>query len=263
MRDVDDMSWAPDGSALVATINTAHTTSPTLAIASTDKYMHQLGINAMAATWSPNSRQDITYVVQSEGQTQLWNITAPSGQTATMQMTLPEQLLIHCLRWSPDGQYLALIVSGTGTRTNSAQTQTGRSIYILNTMTRKLTRLVAPGNFTIGNVAWSPNGRYLTYEQTKPQGNTLLQSINVSHPQQLFTILPQHLLQGWSWSPDSQALVYSEGGMLQAHVLYGAPLLFSHNNDQLTSPFWLKDGRILCLQITHNKGQLAFLATTT
>ncbi|GLV56882.1 hypothetical protein KDH_37210 [Dictyobacter sp. S3.2.2.5] len=261
MRYARDMAWSPDGSALVATVVPMNTTHPLLALVPTGQYMRLLGHNnALAANWSPTNADEVMFAQQQHGQTELWS-TKTSGAPATLQVTLSEQLLIQHMNWSFDGRYLALVVAQSGAATKETLAQPARAIYVMDFQTRKLTTLVAPGNFTIGNVAWSPATHELAYEQIITNQTTHLVTVDISRPDKPTSITPQHQLAGWSWSADGQALVYSDGGKLIAHVFHGTPITISQpQQQQLISPFWLKDGKILCMHITNGKGTLMLLA---
>ncbi len=257
MRYARDAAWAPDGSALVATVAPEGTFAPLLALVPNGKYMHLLGHDALAAAWSSSNKELITYVMQINGSTQLWG-TTPTGQPAQHIATMGVSLLVQHLSWSPRGQQLALVVS-VGTLAESALQQPGRAIYVMDAKTNSLRQLVSPGNFTIGTIDWSPDGRYLAYERVDAQQKITVQIMDVSKQQNIFSIVPQHALQGWDWSPDSRALVYSDGGVLSTHVFHGAAITFPRTAARHITPFWLKDGRILCMQIDHGVGKLALL----
>ncbi len=269
MRYAYDMAWSSDGSALVATVSPAGTLLPLLALVPTGQYMHLLGHNALAATWSPKNKQGITYTLQEHGQTQstqLWS-TDTNGQSNRLVATIPLSLLVKHMYWSPDGRYLALAVTSTSTPTSTPTTpihaalnQPAHAIYIVDMQTNNMRTFIAAGSAHIGNVAWSPNGQNLAYEQIDNNGKSLLQAINITRPTTHFDISPQHQLLGWSWSPDSRALAYSNGGVLQAHILYGQAINFPHSKSQLVSPIWLKNGNILCMDIKQGTGSLALLS---
>ncbi|GCE17184.1 PD40 domain-containing protein [Dictyobacter kobayashii] len=259
MRYARDMAWAPDGSALVATVTPTNTVHPLLALVPKGQYMHLLGHNnALAANWSPTNANEIMFAQQQNGKTQLWS-TNTSGAPATLQVSMSEPLLVQHMIWSPNGHNLALVVSQSGAVTRESLNEPERAIYVMDLQNNKLTRLVTPGSFTIGNVAWSPDGNKLTYEQIAANKKVILQTINMSQPDEQTSITPQHQLAGWSWSSDSRALVYSDGGKLTAYVFHGTPIVFPQTQQQLTSPFWLKNGQILCMQITNGKGNLTLL----
>ncbi|GHO84150.1 WD40 repeat domain-containing protein [Dictyobacter formicarum] len=258
MRDARDMAWAPDGSALVATVAPANTVHPLLALVSERQYMRLLGHNnALAANWSPDNADEIMFAQQQNRKTQLWSIKT-SGAPRTLRISLQEQLLIQHMGWSSDGRYLALVVTQNGGVTKETLDQPARAIYVMDFQTHKLTNLVAPGNFTIGRVAWSPTTYELAYEQIGTNQKIVLQTVNVTKPDKHTSIVPQHQLAGWSWSTDGRALVYSDGGKLTAYIFHGEPITFSHQK-QFISPFWLKNGQILCMDITNGKGKLTLL----
>ncbi len=89
----------------------------------------------------------------------------------------------------------------------------------------------------------------------------MLHTIDIVKQQELFTIAPQHTLLGWSWSYDSNTLIYSDGGILAAHIIRGAHMTFPTTN--VAYPLWLADGRILGLSITNGVGKLEILARNT
>ncbi len=258
MRYARDAAWAPDGSALVATVVPEGTPTPLLALVPTGQYMHLIGHDALAATWSPKERQQITYTIGGEGNTQLWS-TPPDGKTTQLLATVPQSLSVQHMTWSRDGQHLALTVSETGAVTKDALQQPSHSIYLIDAQTKTLNELVKAGDFTLGSVAWSPDGRSLAYEQIDHQGRMTLQVIEVAQPQRHTSIIPQHNLNGWSWSPDSRVLLYSDNGALRTKVFSGPDIHLPGSTAQQISPFWLKDGRILYLRRDHGEGKLAYL----
>ncbi|GCF09185.1 hypothetical protein [Dictyobacter arantiisoli] len=262
MRDAHDMAWAPDGSALVATITATQAHHPFLALAPKGQYMHFLGLDALSANWSTSKPHRIMYILQGKSQTQLWTTTT-SGAPPDLQIKMKEKLLVQHMLWSPNGKNLALIVSSKGQVTKETLNQPGREIYVMNIHTHKLTLLVPQGNFTLGAVAWSPNGQNLAYEQINPTGASQIQTLSLVRPSSIASIIPRQHLIGWSWSPDSHALIYSDGGRLVAHVFSGATPLFPQTQAQLHTPFWLKNGQILCMKISNGTGSLIYLTPQT
>jgi Tol biopolymer transport system component len=255
MRDAIDAAWAPDGSALIATVSPANSSLPLLALVPTGKYMYPLGPTALVASWSPTEKQQISYIIQTAGQTQLWS-SALDGHTQQLQTTMPITPAVLHMTWSPDGQQLALIVT-----TDQALTKehTGRTLSLMDTKTGQLQTLVPSGNFTLSSIAWSPDGQALAYEQVDEQGLHSIHIIDMTHKHAAASIPLQTSLAGWSWSPDSRAIVYSSAGSLQAYVLRGTQITFPKMEGEQISPFWLKNGSILTMQITQGKGQLVYL----
>jgi WD40 repeat protein len=257
MRYTLDAVWAPDGSALVATVAPTDTTVPLLAVVPDGQYMHPLGYTATAASWSPTNKQYITYTQQTSQTTQLWE-TPADGQATLLLATMRYQLSVQHMSWTKDGRLLALTVGKNGSANPTTLNQPGRALYVMDAHTNGLQQLVAPGNFTLGTVAWSPDGRFLSYEQINAQGKVTLQTLAIAHPQNYFSITPKQL-EGWSWSPDSRSILYSDAGKLHTHILQGADIQLPQMTTSLASPFWLKDGRILCLQIQNGVGKLIYL----
>lgn len=258
MRYARDVAWSPDGSALVTTIYPAGVTEPLLALVHTGQYMDTLGHAARAASWSPTSNQEIVYVTQVNGVTKLWSTTPSKGQTPKLMATLPISSLVLRIVWSPDGREIAFITTTGQTPSPQLLSQPGHAIYIVDVSTHNVHALPLSNNAEIGNVAFSPNGHYLTYEQPGTQAKTILHTVDIVKQQELFTIVPQHKLLGWSWSSDNNTLVYSDGGALAAHVLHGTSITFPTTN--AAYPLWLADGRILTLSITNGIGRLEILA---
>ncbi len=258
MRYARDMAWAPDGSALVATVVPEGTKTPLLALVPHGEYMHLIGPAALAVSWSPNGQKLITYASQADGRTQLWSIHPDGSEQkllATVNIADPVQHLI----WSPDGQHLAIVVDNFSSTQASSQQ---RAIFLVDMQSQNLQEIVKAGSFTIGNVGWSPDSRYLTYEQTAINGALTLHGVDRTDQGHTFSIAIQHQLAGWSWSSNSNALVYSDGGKLKAHVLTGAQITFpapENSHTSQTTPFWLKDGRILFIQTTDNVEKLSFM----
>ncbi len=261
MRYARDVAWAPDGSALVTTIYPAGVTEPLLALVRTGQYMDTLGHAALAASWSPTSPQEIVYVTQENGVTKLWSTTPTKNQTPSLIATLPISPLVQRLVWSPNGRQLAFITTTGQTPSPQLLSQPGNAISIMDMNTHTVHTLPLAEHTALGNVAFSPNGQYLTYEQISVHTPTVLHTLDIVKQQELFTIAPQHTLLGWNWSSDNNTLIYSDGGVLAAHVLHETHMTFPTTN--VAYPLWLADGRILALSITHGVGKLEILAKNT
>lgn len=253
MRYAHNVGWSPDGTELVTTVVPAGATSPLLALVRVGEYMKLLGPGAEAASWSPTSAQQILYITQSHSRTQLWTTTS-SGQSsqevATMNVSLPIQQIV----WSHDGQKLALL-----TTANNATQQAGSALYLMDAHIHALKTIVKAGPSTINMVDWSPDNHYLAYEQVDTQRHTTLDIVDVDQQKELFTLTIQKKLAGLSWSPASNAIVYSDGGTLHTYTLYGVAIQLPRINATQYYPFWLKDGRILYMNIVHGEGKLAML----
>lgn len=258
MRYARDMAWSPDGSDLVATVSPEGSFLPLLALVPAGQYMHLLGHDALAATWSPKDSQEITYTIPDHGQTQLWS-TNKDGQSSKLLATMPLSLLVKHMLWSSDGRYLAMTVASTATPTPTTLNQPAHAIYVMDMQTNSLRTFTTPIGSTIGNLAWSPAGKNLAYEQIDAHGKSLLEVVNLMKATDHFDIVPQHQLQGWSWSPDGRALAYSDGGTLQAHISYGQKVTFPQGSSKLISPFWLKNGTILCVHTNQGINTLEIL----
>lgn len=262
MRNALAASWSPDGSALVATIEPADSAEPFLAIIHTGSYMSPLGHTALAASWSPTIHDQIVYVTQTNGVTQLFATTPQTNHSAQLLVTLHIPMTVQHLVWSPNGQTLALITtSNNGGTVAQRLAQPADAIYLLNMQTYSVKELVAPGNFTLGPLAWSPDSHYLSYERIDSQDKTTIQAAGVTTQHRTFSITPKGPLKGWNWSPRSDAIVYSDNGTLAAYVLHGTAITFAQNSTEQISPLWLPDGRILCLNIVQGTGILSILAT--
>ncbi len=259
MRDAHDMAWSLDGSALVATISSESSSLPLLALVPDGQYMHLLGHDALAATWSPTDSQQITYVIPEHGQTQLWSISR-DGKSNKLLSTIPLALPVKHMLWSPDGQYLALTVVSTTNSTSSALNQPAHALYVVDMHTNTMQTFTAPTDSSITTLEWSPNGKNLAYEQVGSAGKSVLQVLNLTKSTDSFSITPQHQLLGWSWSPDGRALVYSDGAVLRTHVLHGQAITFPQTSSKLVSPFWLKNGTILCVQVKQGANALELLS---
>jgi len=254
MRYARDVAWSPDGSALVTTIYPSNITEPLLALVHTGQYMDTLGHAALAASWSPTSNLEIVYVTQENGMTKLWRTAPSKGHSATLIATLPISSLVQRLIWSHDGHTLALITTTGQTPSPQLLKQPGNAIYIVDMNTQRVHELPVTENAAIGNVALSPDGHYLTYEQD----DNVLHTVDITKQHEAFTITVQHKLLGWSWSADSNTLVYSDGGTLVAHVLHGTHITFPKTD--AAYPLYLTDGRILTMNRTNGVGELEILA---
>ncbi|GCE11895.1 hypothetical protein KTT_17540 [Tengunoibacter tsumagoiensis] len=258
MHDAITAAWAPNGSALVATVATDTTALPLLAMIPTGQYMSPLKPEALAATWAPSQTQPITYMLQQAGKIQLWR-TNPDGQQTQMQAFWPLSLTPRLLLWSPDGTQLAIVVSAAGSVSPTTLTQPCLEIYLLQMHNLHLQKLVQAGDFSIGALAWSPNSQSLTYEKISATKQTTLQTLNIHTKHIEFEVPIKATLQGWSWSPDGRALIYSDGGILRIYEAQTAHITLPKLTGIQDTPFWLKDGRILFLQIIGSSSQLAYL----
>ncbi len=259
MRYARDMAWAPDGSALVATVVPQGAYLPLLALVPTGAYMHLLGHDALTASWS--STAAITYVTQDSKHPQLWT-TSPTGKPAHLLATMQISTLVQHLVWSSDGQELALITTISHSPSAAALNHPSRAIYLMSAHSGQIQQIVSPGSFTIGTVGWSPDNRYLTYPSTDTQGKTTLQTIDTRTHKAAFAITLDQSLNGWSWSPDSNAIVYSDGGKLRIYTLHGPSPQLAQGQGQQVSPFWLRDGRILYIHIINGIGSLETMTRT-
>jgi WD40 repeat protein len=265
MRYASDVAWSPDGSALVTTIRPPGTYEPLLALVPSGKYMHLLGHEALATSWSPAPGHAITFVTQAAGHTQLW-ATDASGAAARLLASMPLSQDVQRLAWSPNGQMLALITTQSTSLTASSFAQPARAIYIMDTHSGRLQKLVSAENASIGTVAWSPDGDYVTYEQVNFHGQVSLQAVapaGMDAQHLSFSIAVQRQLLGWSWSDDSRTLVYSDGGSLHAHILNGPALRFPASKALQEYPFWLPDGHLLYVGVTAGAGRLMELQRAT
>jgi hypothetical protein len=240
MREAHQAVWSSDGSALVTVVTPPGTAQPLLALVPYGQYMYPLGATALAASWSPLSTNEITYVTQRQGQTLLW-ATTRSGHPTQLLATMAISLTVEQLAWSPDGRYLALLAA-------QGFDQPGRAIYLMNHQSGQVVKLVSAGDFSIIDLSWSPDGRFLSYERLGADGRSSLVVIEAASGRQVLVIPMQQALAGWSWSPNGQALIYSDGGRLAVHIFAGPQILLPSSTTPQLFPFWLRDGRLLILQ---------------
>lgn len=258
MRYARDIAWSPDGTNLVTTINPIGTLEPLLALVPTGKYMHLLGHEAVASGWSPLASQGITYITQTRGLAELWQ-TNVNGNPAKLLATMPLSSTVQHLAWSSDGRTLALVVTLGKTISRASLQEPARAIYVMDSRTNSLHELIAPGSFTIGKISWSPNGKDLAYERVDMGGHVTIQGIEAATGRTLFAFTIHGQAMGWSWSPDSRVLVYSDGGDLHAYTLQGPTFAFPTTMAIQAYPFWLSNGGIVFLQISSGIGQLTSL----
>ena len=261
MRYALDAAWAPDGSALVTTIYPQSVVTPLLALVPTGQYMHTLGKEALAASWLPTSTQTITYITQVGGQATLWEIRS-NGKNAHAIGTMSLPALIQHLNWSSDGRYLAILATDGSASPHVLLQSPSKAIYIYDTQTASIKKLVLPEDASVTNALWAPGTDILTYETTDASVHSTINAISVSTQATLFTIALKHQLQGMSWSPDGRALIYSDGGTLQSHVLYGSPIQFTNIHASASYPLWQDNQHILYLSITSGIGQLTQLVAS-
>lgn len=245
MREAHDAAWSPDGSALVTVVTPPGATQPLLALVPYGQYMYPLGEVALAATWTPGTGSNsITYVTGTNGQTQLWQTTR-GGHPTQLLATMNLRLTVQHLAWSPDGRYLALLVSSEGLN------GPGRAIYLMSHESGQVTALVPLGDFIITSFGWSPDSQHLTYARRDAAGHTLLTTLAIPDGRPVLSLPLQGELDGWSWSPDGRALVYSDGGRLHLHIFTGSPILLPQPEAGARQlfPFWLRDGRLLIVHV--------------
>ncbi|WP_376794835.1 hypothetical protein [Thermogemmatispora sp.] len=244
MREAHDAAWSPDGSALVTVVTPPGAAQPLLALVPYGQYMYPLGEVALAATWTPGTTNQITYVTGTAGQTQLWQTTR-GGHPTQLLATMNLRLTVQHLAWSPNGRYLAMLASSEGL------SGPGRAIYLMDHDSGQVTALVPSGDFTITSFGWSPDSQHLTYARRDRAGHTLLATLTVPEGRPLLNIPLQGELDGWSWSPDGHALLYSDDGRLRVHLFSGSPVLLPspEAGARQLFPFWLRDGRLLVVHV--------------
>ncbi len=257
MRDAREASWSPDGSALVTTIYPMGAHEPQIALVPIGKYMYPLGLEALSANWTPGSKE-ITYVTFKQGATQVW-ATSATGRDAQIEATLAIPVLVQHIVWSPDGHELALLASTEQKPSAALFSDAGQAIYLMNNETKAVIEIVKPASTKLNSLVWSPSGHILTYISYNPQnGKRTLDAFDTSKQQLLFAISLPQAAQGFCWSPDSRVLLYSEGGILHSHVLFGRDIQLPPVGSA-TYPLWLNSSHILYIQTTNGSSQLAQL----
>lgn len=262
MENARDISWAPDGSALVTTIYPSRKDGPQLALVPIGQYMHVLGKQALASAWLPTSRSAITYITQADGQTMLWQIT-PQGQHAHILVTFTLPFLVQRLAWSPDARYLAILTAADPAASAANIQGVSRALFLFDARSGSLRELVAPGAFALDSLTWSPNGHILSYERRAAPGSNALVSFDITLNKILATIALHEQLQGLSWSPNSRDLIYSDGGTFRTYSLDNTPIVFPHLSGRATYPLWLDSRHLLYLALTGNGSRLVQLAAVT
>lgn len=254
MRDAHDITWAPDGSALVTTVSPQGVYLPLLALVPAGKYMHLLGHDAEAASWLPTSKDKITFVTLANNHLHLWS-TTPDGQPTSALATMNISDPVTHLTWTRDGKKLALLISKGGT----TGAQVGNTLYVMDAASGALQEVASAQGGSIDAVAWSPDGQYVSYEQRDVKGKITLNILAVSGQREHFSLEIEGQLQGWSWSPDSRGLIYSDSGKLKTHILRGKPIQLPAMQGRQQNPFWLSNGHIVFLQVTDGTGTLTTL----
>jgi len=261
MRYALDATWEPDGSELVTTIYPQSVVTPLLALVPTGQFMHTLGKEALAASWLPTSTQTITYITQVGEQATLWEIGS-DGKNAHAIGTMILPSLTQHFNWSSDGRYLAILATGGSASPHVLLQSPSTAIYIFDKQTASIKKLVLPVDASVTNALWVPGKDSLTYVMTDVHGHSTINAITVSTQKALFTIALKRQLQGMSWSQDGRALIYSDGGVLQSHVLHGSPIQFANIHAIASYPLWQDNQHILYLSITNNIGQLTQLVAS-
>lgn len=262
MRYALDATWAPDGSALVTTIYPQSVVTPLLALVPTGQFMHTLGKEASAASWLPTSIRTITYITQVDGNATLWEIDS-NGQNARAIGTMSLSLLAQHLSWSSNGRYLAILATGGSASPHILLQGPSKAIYIFDKQTASINKLVLPVDTIVTSALWAPGGDILSYVTMDTQGHSTINTISVSTQKLLFTIGLKHQFLGMNWSPDGRVLVYSDGGILQSHVLHGPSIQFANIHAAASYPLWQDNHHLIYMSITNNIGQLTQLAEST
>lgn len=138
---------------------------------------------------------------------------------------------------SPDGRYLALVLSLTG----------NVELYIKNLQTQKLIRLTRTPHANEASPDWSPDGRTLAYvsdEGGNPQVYTIAQNSN--RGRRLVHALKESVAP--DWSPDGSKIAFcgKSGGAYGIYVcgLDGKYIQISPNDGAgYQDPSWAPDGR--------------------
>jgi hypothetical protein len=251
MRYARAADWSTDGNSLIATIQPEGSPLPLLALVSPiGGYMHPLAhYTSTAADWLPGSSEKISFVTQETNKADFWE-TSPTGEQTTLLHSLPLTEVVQQMAWSPDGKLLALLVTSQ---------PSGEKLLIVNIQTEQISELNPSSNVTLSDARWSPNGQYLSLVSQDSQQQTTLVTYNVSQKKVAFSSELRGKLEGWSWSPDSRVLIYSDNGKLQSHTLSGRPIRIADNGQRFSFPTWLHNGQILCLATHGNISTLIYL----
>jgi len=142
--------------------------------------------------FSPDGTQ-VAYVRKLKGQRQLWVVNSDGSHPHAVAT----DLLSVSFAWAPDATSLALAASFIGGR--------GNAIYTTPTSDGRPRRVSGSGDAT-GAVAWTPDGRWITYGGL---GGTIWRMHPDGGDRQKIGELPEHLIRRLLWSPDGKHLAYA------------------------------------------------------
>lgn len=148
----------------------------------------------------------------------------------------------QAVTWSPDGRWIVF---------NALHQQGVVHLYRVSLMGAGL-RILTDAPCFHGNPQWSPNGQWIAYHQVCEHGRQLIvMRPDGSQPRRLSENLP--VIGSFSWSPDSQQLVFVVGEGDTDHDLYrvgldgSKPSLVLHTPLNDFGPVWSPDGQQIVL----------------
>lgn len=117
------------------------------------------GVHEKGARWSPDGTS-IAYLSDRTGEEELWLISQ-DGRGEPEQLTSDGDAFRYPPVWSPTGEHL------------SFNDKEGR-IWVLELKSKKLTEVADEEGGTAATPTWSPDGRYLAYSLSDPNGQNAL-----------------------------------------------------------------------------------------
>jgi len=200
------------------------------------------GSGAQFVTWSPDSSR-IAYAEVGPGSSDLMTVL-PDGLG---RMRLSDQVYAGSWLWTPDGSQLAFLRSDIAS---------GRSeLHVSKPDGSEHTTLTAAGKMRLSSAsqAWSPDGRWLAYEETEElNGGFVLYTVRTA-AQQSARIGPVN--PGWSWSPKSAYFVFHYAGYLYAMRPDGTELVNLTKPVASREPFpyaWSPDGSKIAFKLNQD-----------
>jgi WD40 repeat protein len=162
-------------------------------------------------SWSPDSKRIASL---NNGELQIWDATTGGNR---LHVTVPTDT--NRIAWSPNSQLIAV---NTGQEILFVNGQTGAigahfappagGVSIIGTSSPYLSATFpASGDSPLGDLAWSPDGRFLATDEANPAtGAQQLLILNVQSNQVAYTLpIPGENLDDFAFSPDSQYLAAS------------------------------------------------------
>ncbi|MGE3912689.1 MAG: hypothetical protein AB7K36_25245 [Chloroflexota bacterium] len=165
-----------------------------------------LGISALVA-WSPDSQTAaVADMIAESPEPRLRLLQVQDGSSRTVAIAQKGE--VNLLRWSPDGQKLALTLTRMGQ-------DPGPSLLVVDAATATIRQLVRG---SIGEMAWTPDSTAITAVTLEEAGGSIVTFDAVSGEirQTVTDARDANCQRGLAWSPDGTYLAYGGPGLREA-----------------------------------------------